>query len=148
MNEEWTRKCLRQVEHIHGNLWHRYSTRVVRSSKLNDRRQDITMVTRKKSNNITHRRLKIEQRGPHWNRGSIHVLPKCNHTHIVVYASTKCTKCNWCTIKSPFNKEFGEVFWIQLCDNVIQWFTTGRYLPPDSSTNKPNNHDKYSITAA
>ena len=26
MNEEWTGKCLRQVEHIRGHLWHRYST--------------------------------------------------------------------------------------------------------------------------
>jgi hypothetical protein len=26
VNEESTRKCLRQVEHIHGHLWHRYSS--------------------------------------------------------------------------------------------------------------------------
>ena len=28
MNEERTGKCLRQVEHIHGDLWHRYSVAV------------------------------------------------------------------------------------------------------------------------
>jgi hypothetical protein len=28
MNEERTGKCLRQVEHIHGHLWHRYSITV------------------------------------------------------------------------------------------------------------------------
>ena len=28
MNEERTRKCLRQVEHIRGHLWHRYSITV------------------------------------------------------------------------------------------------------------------------
>ena len=28
MNEEWTGKCLRQVEHICGHLWHRYSITV------------------------------------------------------------------------------------------------------------------------
>ena len=28
MNEEMTGKCLRQVEHIRGHLWHRYSITV------------------------------------------------------------------------------------------------------------------------
>ena len=28
MNEERTEKCLRQVEHIRGHLWHRYSITV------------------------------------------------------------------------------------------------------------------------
>jgi len=28
MNEESTGKCLRQVEHIRGHLWHRYSITV------------------------------------------------------------------------------------------------------------------------
>ena len=28
MNEETTKKCLRQVEHIRGHLWHRYSITV------------------------------------------------------------------------------------------------------------------------
>jgi len=28
MNEERTMKCLQQVEHIHGHLWHRYSITV------------------------------------------------------------------------------------------------------------------------
>jgi hypothetical protein len=30
MNEERTGKCLRQVEHIRGHLWHRYSITVNR----------------------------------------------------------------------------------------------------------------------
>ena len=29
INEERTRKCLRQVEHIRGHLWHRYSVAVI-----------------------------------------------------------------------------------------------------------------------
>jgi len=28
MNEEKTERCLRQVDHIHGHLWHRYSITV------------------------------------------------------------------------------------------------------------------------
>jgi hypothetical protein len=42
MNEERTGKCLRQVEHIRGHLWHRYSITVI--SQLNQKEVSINLV--------------------------------------------------------------------------------------------------------
>jgi hypothetical protein len=39
------------------------------------------------------------------------------------------------------NPVHGEVYSIQHCDKVCQWLTAGRWVSPDSSTNKTHRHD-------
>jgi hypothetical protein len=49
MNEEMTGKCLRQVEHIRGHLWHRYSIAVNRIKGVSSNSVDEEQIQNKMS---------------------------------------------------------------------------------------------------
>ena len=55
---------------------------------------------------------------------------------------TDCTgSCNITTIVITANHTHGEVYSIQHYHKVCQWFATGRWFSPVSSTNKTDRQD-------